>query len=95
MEAETARKTIFASALVALICGPWAAATHGQAVPAERRITHREQSLRAYDPFSAEELFKHIEIPPSPALSPEEALKSFQVAPGFRIECVAAEPLVV
>jgi hypothetical protein len=34
-------------------------------------------------------------IPPSPALSPAEAVASFQVAPGFRIELVASEPLVV
>ena len=66
-----------------------------QSVPKERQITHREQSLTPYDPFSADELFKRIKIPPSPALTPAEALKSFQVAPGFRIECVAAEPLVV
>ena len=30
-----------------------------------------------------------------PALSPEEALRAFRVAPGFRVELVAAEPLVV
>ncbi len=33
-------------------------------------------------------------IPPAPVLSPEEALKSFTLAPGFRLEVVAAEPLV-
>ncbi len=33
-------------------------------------------------------------IPPAPVLTPEEALKSFQVKPGFRVEIVAAEPLV-
>ena len=66
-----------------------------QTVPEGRVITHREQSLKPYDPFSAEELFKHIKVPPAPALTPAESLKSFQVAPGFRIECVAAEPLVV
>jgi mono/diheme cytochrome c family protein/glucose/arabinose dehydrogenase len=33
-------------------------------------------------------------IPPSPALTPAEALQTFKVAPGFRIELVAAEPLV-
>jgi putative membrane-bound dehydrogenase-like protein len=33
-------------------------------------------------------------IPPAPVLSPEEALRSFTVEPGFRIELVAAEPLV-
>ena len=68
---------------------------HAQSVPEERQITYREKSLKKYDPFSAEEIWKRIPIPPSPALSPEEALKSFQVAPGFRVELVAAEPLVV
>ena len=33
-------------------------------------------------------------IPPSPALTPEEALTSFRVAPGYRLEIAAAEPLV-
>ncbi len=33
-------------------------------------------------------------IPPSPALSPEDALKTFRAAPGFRVELVASEPLV-
>jgi mono/diheme cytochrome c family protein/glucose/arabinose dehydrogenase len=33
-------------------------------------------------------------IPPSPPLSVADALKSFKLQPGFRIECVASEPLV-
>src|SRR5207248_2655806 len=33
-------------------------------------------------------------IPPAPALSPEQALKTFKLQPGFRIELVASEPLV-
>src|SRR5690606_17962475 len=33
-------------------------------------------------------------IPEAPALSPEEQLKTFQVASGFRVELVASEPLV-
>ena len=33
-------------------------------------------------------------IPPAPALAPEEALKSLKLAPGFRAELVATEPLV-
>ncbi|MEO2045394.1 MAG: hypothetical protein ABGX16_02340 [Pirellulales bacterium] len=78
-----------------LLCSPFATPAVGQSVPKERRITYREQSLTPYDPFSADELWKRIKIPPSPGLSPTEALKSFTVAPGFRIECVAAEPLVV
>src|SRR2546426_295736 len=33
-------------------------------------------------------------IPPAPTLPPDQALKSFKLQPGFRIELVAAEPLV-
>ena len=35
-----------------------------------------------------------IKIPPAPPLSAEESLKTFHLPPGFRIELVAAEPLV-
>jgi putative heme-binding domain-containing protein len=72
-----------------------AAPAAAQTVPEGRVIRHREQELRRYDPFSAEELLKRIEVPPAPALPPDEALRTFRVAEGFRIECVAAEPLVV
>lgn len=33
-------------------------------------------------------------IPPAPVLAPDDALKSFRLQPGFRIELVASEPLV-
>src|SRR5687767_6715718 len=33
-------------------------------------------------------------IPPSPPLTPEEALKTFRLQPGFRIELVASEPMI-
>ncbi len=65
-----------------------------QSIPAERQMLYREQALDVYDPFTAEEMWKRIKIPPSPALSPAQALRSFQVSPGFRIETVAAEPLI-
>ena len=35
-----------------------------------------------------------MKIPPAPPLSPEEALKTFRIQPGFRIEVVAAEPQI-
>ena len=35
-----------------------------------------------------------VEVPPAPPLSPAQALETFTIAPGFRIECVAAEPLI-
>src|SRR5687767_14801723 len=31
-------------------------------------------------------------IPPSPPLAPEDALKKFKIAPGFKIQTVAHEP---
>lgn len=37
----------------------------------------------------------HLVIPPTPVLSAEESMRTFRVAPGFRVELVAAEPLVV
>ncbi|MEO7598611.1 MAG: c-type cytochrome, partial [Opitutus sp.] len=36
----------------------------------------------------------HWTIPPSPVLTSEEELGTFKVAPGFRVELVAAEPLI-
>lgn len=37
---------------------------------------------------------RNFEVPPAPALSVEEALASFTIAEGYRIECVASEPLL-
>src|SRR5688572_24864253 len=36
----------------------------------------------------------HLKTPPAPLLSAADAAKSFTLAPGFRIELVASEPLV-
>ncbi|MEY4940575.1 MAG: hypothetical protein RIQ93_2310 [Verrucomicrobiota bacterium] len=33
-------------------------------------------------------------VPPAPVLKPEEALKTFQLQPGFKLEIAAADPLV-
>lgn len=37
---------------------------------------------------------EHLKAPPAPALSPEAALKTLRVAPGFRVEIVASDPLL-
>mgnify|MGYP003580210558 CR=1 FL=1 len=37
----------------------------------------------------------HLKSPPSPAVPVDEALTTFKLPPGFRIEVVAAEPLVL
>ena len=44
--------------------------------------------------FAAEPLYKSIDTPPAPELTPQQALKSFSIAPGFEVTLVAAEPLV-
>ncbi len=44
---------------------------------------------------SAAEILAAIERPESPALAPDAAQASFRLAPGLRVELVAAEPLVV
>ncbi len=36
----------------------------------------------------------HIVVPPAPVLRPEQEAATFKLAPGFRIELVAADPLV-
>ena len=40
------------------------------------------------------ELLKRIKVPPAPPLTPDEAMKTFRLAPGYRLELVAAEPMV-
>lgn len=37
---------------------------------------------------------EHWDIPPAPVRTPEESMKLFDLPPGFRVEVVAAEPLV-
>ena len=34
------------------------------------------------------------QIPPAPPLSPEQALKTFRLPPGFEAQIVASEPLI-
>ena len=42
-----------------------------------------------------QENWRQWEVPEAPVLSPEEALQSFQMAPGFQVELAASEPQVV
>jgi mono/diheme cytochrome c family protein/glucose/arabinose dehydrogenase len=41
------------------------------------------------------ETWKQFNLPKSPPLKPADALKSFKIAPGFKLELFASEPLVV
>ena len=55
------------------------------------------QSQKPSDPQEVEDSVERnyaSELPRIPALEPDEALGSFEVLPGFRIELAAAEPLV-
>ncbi|MBC8325381.1 MAG: dehydrogenase [Verrucomicrobia subdivision 3 bacterium] len=40
------------------------------------------------------EVWRTMDVPPAPTLTPAQALKTFKLAPGFRIEIAAADPLV-
>lgn len=40
------------------------------------------------------EVWKTMTVPPAPVLTPQQEFETFKIAPGFRIELVAAEPLV-
>ncbi|MGA0174361.1 MAG: DUF7133 domain-containing protein, partial [Phycisphaerales bacterium] len=40
------------------------------------------------------DVISHLEIPEAPVLSPAEAHAAFELLPGFRVDLVAAEPLV-
>lgn len=47
-----------------------------------------------YKGAEAEEIWKRIKLPPAPIRTPEAALETFLAPDGFRIELVAAEPLI-
>src|SRR5690606_1911211 len=59
------------------------------AIPAYLTAQHGDTPGEAMPPPPAT-----WQIPPAPALSVNEALETFQLVPGFRLEVVAAEPLV-
>lgn len=68
----------------------------GSVPSANTRPTTRATSRPTTTPTTGptEQSAAGVEAPPAPPLSPSEALKSFTIAPGFRIELVAAEPLI-
>lgn len=69
--------------------------TSAQTIPPERPRARPPSELTGWaDWEKGEEMFKRIQVPPAPPLPPDEALKTFKLAPGYRLELVAAEPLV-
>jgi mono/diheme cytochrome c family protein/glucose/arabinose dehydrogenase len=93
---HTLRQLGVATAVLALLFGTGGhALPQSGSTPPERPRPRPPSNLTGWaDWEKAEELLKRIEIPPAPPLSPDEALKTFRLAPGYRIELVAAEPMV-
>nr|MBP7951814.1 hypothetical protein [Verrucomicrobiales bacterium] len=66
-----------------------------QNIPKDRPRVRPPSSLSGLEDWKkSAEMFQHIPVPPSPPLSPEEAMKTFRIAPGYRLELVASEPMV-
>lgn len=86
----------FRAALAAAILVLGAAAPAvAQSVPPERPRTRPPSMLTGRAQWEkGADLLKRLDVPPAPPLSPEAALKTFRLAPGFRLELVAAEPMV-
>lgn len=64
-------------------------------VPKERpRARPPSQLVGWADWEKGEALLKHIQIPPAPVRTPEEEASTFKLAPGYRVELVACEPMV-
>lgn len=65
------------------------------AAPPERPRSRPPSELTGWAEWErAESVLRGLDVPPAPVLSPAEALTTFRLAPGYRIELVAAEPLV-
>ncbi len=66
-----------------------------QSIPIERPRARPPSALTGWaDWEKGEDLLKRLQVPPAPVLTAEEEKKTFKLAPGYRIELVAAEPLV-
>lgn len=64
-------------------------------IPADRPRARPASALTGWaDWEKGEELLKRIQVPPAPVLSAEDEAKSFKLAPGYRAELVACEPMV-
>ena len=84
----------FRSFLVLLFITSQISAQTGS-IPAERPRARPASALTGWaDWEKGEELFKRIEVPPAPVLSAEDEAKTFKLAPGYRAELVACEPMV-
>lgn len=81
----------------------------GQAVVPTEKTTPKEEwwaktghprgqwwlTYPGYEPAAAEKIWETVPIPPSPVLSADEALGTFRMPDGLKIEIVATEPLIL
>lgn len=66
-----------------------------QSIPEDRPRARPASALtRIAEWEKGQEIFDRVPVPPAPPLSPEAAMKTFKLAPGYRLELVAAEPMV-
>jgi mono/diheme cytochrome c family protein/glucose/arabinose dehydrogenase len=87
--------TLLAVFAAALTLAASEQAPQSGSTPQERPRTRPPSELTGWaDWEKADTLLARIKIPPAPALDPDAALKTFRLAPGYRIELVAAEPMV-
>lgn len=64
-------------------------------IPADRPRARPASALTGWaDWEKGEELLNRIQVPPAPVLSAEDEAKTFKLAPGYRAELVACEPMV-
>ena len=83
---------VFAAALTLAATGQ---VPQSGSTPQERPRTRPPSELTGWaDWEQADALLARITVPPAPPLDPVAALKTFRLAPGYRIELVAAEPMV-
>lgn len=81
--------------ILSLVVVATASFSLAQSVPPERPRNRPPSMLTGRAQWEkGQEMLKNMKVPPAPPLSPEEALQTFRVAPGFRLELVAAEPMV-
>lgn len=85
-----------AASILALAASVFVTSAPAQdAIPKDRPRVRPPSALTGWaDWEKGEDLLKRIEVPPAPVLTAEEEQKTFKVAPGYRVELVAAEPFV-
>lgn len=72
-----------------------ASVASADSIPKERPRIRPPSALTGWaDWEKGHELLKKLNVPPAPVRSAEEEMKSFKLAPGYRVELVACEPMV-